>query len=878
MISGKHIKKVVARLFGRNEKGVGNVYDHAGRLLRTYHSINGATPVLLAQNEYNEIGQVVDRKLHSTDGGSTFKQSIDYRYNIRGWKTSINNSSLANDGGTTNDDANDLFGINISYNDAISGMNNTPQFNGNVSAIRWSNYLAQAGTKERGYSFGYDAMNRLLTSTHQEKITSWAQSNSFHENSTYDLNGNFISIYRLGANASVMDNMAYAYSGGNQPVSITDSGDLLNGYVDGNLSGSDFTYDANGNTTIDKDAGITSNITYNHLNLVQQVTNSVTGDYMKNTYDATGRKLSEQVYSSSNVLKKQLDYVGEFIYQNDTLQFINHEEGRVAIKNTTTPEYQYFLVDHLGNNRLLFTSQPKTDINTATYETANVNVEQSEFLRYDDARRINSTLFDHTHNGVTSYSERLSGSANEKTGIARSMSVMPGDTIKMEVYDKYVDGSNPNNTAALTQLLAQIIAGTASAGTVIDGANYSTNGITPFPYTGLAGEGSSTGNGPKAYMNWLIFDRNYVFKNGGYVQMTNAAKEDGTNVPFEKLSAWVVINEPGYVYVYLSNENPTPLEVYFDDFKVTQVKSPIVENNDYYPYGGSMTTSYTREGSLFNRWKYSNKELINDLNLGWMDYGVRQRRDFDPRWRTIDPLAEMSRRWSPYNYAIDNPMRYIDPDGMIWKDQKEADELKNNIQKKMDGLSKDKAGLQAKLNDKDKPVSDKERAKIESKISDIDARSGRLESSKGDIDKLGADQDHTYDLVSGSGNEHHVTQGDDGVINIEGSSDALHVHEIKHVSQSLDKGKLEFSAEKLLKPSTLTGEVDEIKAYQAQYSFSPSSLPKYAGSIGDINRQWVGTITNGDGKPIYPAINQLIQNAIEQNKINKKMFKKQGNE
>lgn len=678
-------------------------YDHTGRPKRTFQETGGQAKILLVENTYNEVGQLIDKRLHNPSPnpdppyttGTGFLQKIDYRYNIRGWLTNINDRDLTDGKGVSGQVADpddvtadhDLFGMDICYNDRLVQGQGRAQFNGNIAEVLWK--TRKPGTLGsdpinilRDYVYSYDGASRLRGAdytTYENSAFGKTSTDFSVSNVYYDGNGNITSMTRQGningpstAGIGTLDDLRYTYTPatGNQLQSVVDQAAPHVATHDFQGGGSQlYTYDKNGNLLNDPNRRI-SVTGYNLLNQ-PTVINKYYGTRIEYTYTATGTKLQQRTYGMGN-LQKTTDYVGPFVYETPATQttpkvpaFVQTSEGRVLFTpGQTAPnfswKYEYFIKDHLGNVRYAFREPNGTTAQraaTAGMEPVNAAQEEREF------KHVGETRFRDAMRARTGdYVAKLNAREGRAQGPTLTLAVAAGDSVTAEVYGRYDRSQLTPGAFRTGALVAGAVVGSVPAAGASDQNVPLANRRRFLPYVGASLAiipqllGLRRAEVPQAYLRYELFNRDSQL-----VATRTSPLTRTTTDSWQHLQTGLKADNAGYVRVSLVNQSVQA--AYFDDMALSRPVAPIYQENHYDPFGLNLVGIETN-GNPNNRFQYNGKEKQDDFGLNWLDYGARMYDAQLGRWNSMDPLADQMRRHSPYNYAFDNPIRFLDPDGM----------------------------------------------------------------------------------------------------------------------------------------------------------------------------------------------------------------------
>jgi RHS repeat-associated protein len=717
----------------------GTEYDHTGRVKEIWKTINDdeTQKVRLVKNEYDESGRLKRKELGSKYDAQTNAytttplETQDYTYNIRGWLKGIN-KDYANaqvNGPWFGMELNYDWGFdNSQYSGDIAGTKWRTKGNGIQRAYgfqydRSGRILGCDFSQKNGSSYTDDAIVNfdMVMGDGQDATTA------------YDANGNIRRMrqwaLKLNTN-SLIDDLRYTYSANsNKLKNVVDFnndvqsklGDfktatnhpqksLKDNYVANQVSVDintieDYTYDANGNLKKDlnKDLGSSSTdgMVYNFLNLPWKLTFK-NGSNNKGTityiYDATGNKLEKRVHEEAASFNNNQEkntvttYLDGFIYEAESpagssvvglpkLSFFNHEEGRTRYvpADGSVPasfQYDYFVKDHLGNTRMVLSSEPRTRLYQAGFETASRSFEVELF-----GDKVNSTAFTKPSgfDNISSNQQvsRLDGTvAANRVGPGVVLKAMAGDKFKAAVFGWYqptgMDNSvDPTLANIVTNLLGQLAPGVSGFGKGTANQQI-TEALLQPGMEDFLDDRTPQSNRPRAYLNWVMLDEEQFKKvenTGGAVQIPEITGVQQKQLLQANNGNEIEIPRNCYLYVYLSNESKG--NVYFDDIRIDYYHGPLMEETHYYAFGLTMQgiSSKANRKSAENKIKFQGQELAkaefsDGTGLDMYEFKYRMDDLQIGRFWQVDPLSDKYVYNSTYAFSENHVTAHVELEGL----------------------------------------------------------------------------------------------------------------------------------------------------------------------------------------------------------------------
>ena len=400
--------------------------------------------------------------------------------------------------------------------------------------------------------------------------------------------------------------------------------------------------------------------TYDHADRISKVQHSFGGTSITlydATYDNFGRLLTKQYHGTST---NKLTYA------------YNLRSWLTGISGTCFTQNLYY-------NTGVGTAKCNGSISSMTWKSGNESTVRGYKFTYDGLDRVLNATYGETASISTNanrFSENVTG--YDKNGNIKGLQRYGQlSSTSYGLIDNLTLTLNGNQLSCVEDAVSTAAYGTNTA--FVNGT--STAGEYVYDVNGNLTKDLNKGITDIQY-NVLNLPSTVSFSDGSTITYTYGA--DGTklrtvhkigstttttdycgNVIYENGTQKLLLTEEGYINLTGTQQYHYYLKDHQGNNRVVINQSGTVEEtNHYYPFGGVFGTTGNTQP-----YKYNGKEFDTKKGLNWYDYGARYYDAALGRFTTVDPSSENYYAFNPYSYCVNNPIKYIDPDGkdfIIW--------------------------------------------------------------------------------------------------------------------------------------------------------------------------------------------------------------------
>lgn len=608
-------------------------FDHRNRLVNVY-SQNGETyqlndsnveifdDIILSSNQnYNELGELIEKNLHSTVDGN-FLQSIDYRYNIRGWLTHINNASLSSDMMQIEHVKWDLDGI-------VTGIK-----------LEQIEIQAKPSSDKYGNPIVETHLNGVKTVTTTQKVVT---KNTKSKTKVIQAGQDEYEAYMVLVNNPItIDFNGYSLDAG---YSITEIMEMAQAQLVDQITA----------------VGITNNDVLVNL---QQDLNTFIGIAFDGIYtnnddtDVWGMEIKYNTPSGLINDQTQAQFNGNIA-----------EVHWMSSNNSNRKGYGY-TYDKL--NRITsgkYAEKPSSQWNT------NIGIYNLDHIGYD----ANGNILELKRNGLVDANaygtmDDLSYAyhGNQLIGITENANEygLHANQYMGKGEFEYTYDASGNMISDENKGILSITYNEQNLPTKI---TFDNNRSITYVYDAMGIKHHKVvENNLGAIQNtWYLNGKQYTDQGLAFM-----GYEEGRIVRNKELGSDT--DEDLFRYEYHYKDHLGNLRLAFSDINFDNdidKETEVLQEVNYYPFGLEHSYASTDLPPLAepeHQYKYNGKEKQTEFNLNWLDYGARFYDAALGRFPTIDPKAEEYFSWSPYNYCGNNPIRRVDINGEGWGDVLDA--------------------------------------------------------------------------------------------------------------------------------------------------------------------------------------------------------------